>query len=110
MPTKKTTKKTPVSATTVQNELPAVFQKCFQKDGRIYLNTPKNFESYPDLLALQKKGYKDFIEKYIHALFEDINPIRDIAGEKMFVMISDIKISEPQQDIDECKKKELTYG
>lgn len=110
MPTKKTTKKTIVSATTIQNDMPAVFQKCFQKDGRIYLNTPKNFQSYPDLLALQKKGYKDFIEKYIHSLFEDINPIRDIAGEKMFVIISDIKISEPQQDIDECKRKELTYG
>jgi len=28
----------------------------------------------------------------------------------MYVTISDIKISEPQQDMDECKKKELTYG
>jgi hypothetical protein len=28
----------------------------------------------------------------------------------MYVNITDIKIAEPQQDIDECKKKELTYG
>jgi DNA-directed RNA polymerase beta subunit len=50
------------------------------------------------------------VEKYIHDLFEDINPIRDIAGEKMYITISDIKITEPQQDIEECKRKELTYG
>jgi len=79
MPTKKTTKKLSVSAQIKQNEIPAVFQKCFQKDGRYYLNMPKNFEEYPDLLALQKRGYKDFVEKYIHNLFDEINPIWDIA-------------------------------
>ena len=108
MSIKKTTKKTTVSATT-SNNLPAVFDKYFQKDGRIYLNTPKNFEEYPDLLDLQKKWYRDFVEKYLHSLFEDINPIWDIAWEKMFVTISDIKVSEPQSSIDDCKKKELTY-
>jgi hypothetical protein len=55
MPTKKTTKNTKVSATTSQKELPAVFQKFYYKDGRYYLNKPKNFEEYPDLLDLQKK-------------------------------------------------------
>jgi hypothetical protein len=79
MPTKKTTKKTSFSAESLQNIVPAVFQKCFQKDDRFFLNMPKNFEEYPDLLDLQKKGYKDFVEKYIHLLFENINPIRDIA-------------------------------
>ena len=109
MSTKKTTKKTNVSAKSTNN-IPAVFDKYFQKDGRIYLNKPKNFEEFPDLLDLQKKWYQDFVEKYVHSLFDDINPIWDIAGEKMYVNISDIKISEPLQDIDECKKKELTYG
>jgi len=28
----------------------------------------------------------------------------------MYISISDIKVSEPAQDIEECKKKELTYG
>ena len=110
MSTKKSTKKTSVSAKVHNNEIPAVFQKCFQKDGRYYLSAPKNFEEYPDLLELQKRWYQDFVEKYIHDLFEDINPIWDIAWEKMYISISDIKVSEPAQDIEECKKKELTYG
>lgn len=110
MPKKTTTKKTLVSAKSKQEKASAVFQKFFQKNGRYYLTDPKNFEAYPDLLDLQRKWYKDFVEKYIHRLFEDINPISDIAGEKMFVSITDIKIAEPQNTIEECKKKELTYG
>ena len=110
MPTKKTTKNTQVSATVSQKELPAVFQKFYYKDGRYYLNKPKNFEEYPDLLDLQKKWFQSFIDTYLNQLFEDINPIWDIAWEKMYVTISEVKVSEPQNSIDECKKKELTYG
>jgi hypothetical protein len=54
MPTKKTTKKTSVSANTMTN-IPAVFKDCYQKNGRIYLNKPKNAQEFPDLLELQKK-------------------------------------------------------
>ncbi len=113
MPTKKiTTKNQKVSATTTtqKKELPAVFEKFYYKDGRYYLNKPKSFDEYPDLLDLQKKWYQDFIDTYVQKLFDDINPIYDLAWDKMYVTINDIKISEPQNDIDECKKKELTYG
>lgn len=58
MPTKKiTTKNQKVSATTTtqKKELPAVFEKFYYKDGRYYLNKPKSFDEYPDLLDLQKK-------------------------------------------------------
>jgi len=53
MPTKKITKKTSVSANKIQ-DIPAVFKDNYQKDGRIYLNRPKNFQEFPDLLELQK--------------------------------------------------------
>jgi hypothetical protein len=59
MPTKKTTTKNQkVSATPItqqKKELPAVFDKFYYKDGRYYLNKPKNLDEYPDLLDLQKK-------------------------------------------------------
>jgi hypothetical protein len=55
MSTKKTIKKTSISAKVQDSKIPAVLQNLFQKDGRYYLNTPKNFEDYPDLLALQHK-------------------------------------------------------
>lgn len=43
-------------------------------------------------------------------LFEDINPVYDIAGERLALSITDVKVSGPIDPIDVCKKKELTYG
>ncbi len=74
------------------------------------MREPKKFSGFPDLLALQKKGYESFINTYMHKLFANINPVWDIAGEKMYVEIDDIKVSEPIDDGKTCKRKELTYG
>lgn len=78
--------------------------------GRIFLSEQRKFAQLPDLLSLQKKGFEDFVKIYIHKLFEDVNPIQDIAGEKHVIEIDEVEISSPLYDIDMCKKKELTYG
>jgi hypothetical protein len=98
-------KKTPNLATKL-----GLFDNCVKRNGRIFLKPPREFATFPDLLALQKKGYDEFINKYLNKLFDSINPVRDIAGEKMYVAISDVKVSEPIDDVKTCKKKELTYG
>lgn len=59
---------------------------------------------------LQKKWFQEFIDIYLNRLFDDINPIQDIAGEKHIITIDDVKVSEPMNDVDTCKKKEMTYG
>lgn len=60
--------------------------------GRIFLADQKKYAELPDLLEIQKRGFEDFIAHYIHRLFEDINPIEDIAGEKYAVEIDDVKV------------------
>ncbi|MDR0650521.1 MAG: hypothetical protein LBG59_03835 [Candidatus Peribacteria bacterium] len=87
-----------------------VFKGYQQVQDRIFLSNPKSYGEIPDLLELQKKGYRDFLELYLPKLFDDVNPIRDIGGNKLNVMITDIKVSEPIESIEICKKKELTYG
>jgi len=77
--------------------------------GRIYLKEPKRFFDFPDLLLLQKKWYDVFIQKYIHKLFADIDPVRDLAWENMYVSITDIEVSDPIESLEVCKKKEMTY-
>jgi DNA-directed RNA polymerase subunit beta len=86
------------------------FANYHQVDGRIFLSNPKSYGEIPDLLELQKKGYTDFLEYYLPKLFEGENPIWDIGGNKLNITISDIKVSEPAETIEVCKKKELTYG
>ncbi len=78
--------------------------------GRVFLSEQKKFAQIPDLLSLQKKWFTDFLNIYIHKLFQDINPIQDIAGEKHVIEIDEVSVSSPINDIDTCKKKELTYG
>lgn len=101
----KVEKKT-VSKNNLANEL---FKDNIRVHDRIFLRAPKKYAEFPDLLDLQKKWYESFINYHIHKLFDAINPVRDIAWEKMYVTISDIKISEPMDDAKTCKKKELTY-
>ena len=87
-----------------------IFKWYYREWERIFLRKPRKFSGFPDLLALQKKGYESFINIYMHKLFANINPVWDIAGEKMYVEIDDIKVSEPIDDAKICKRKELTYG
>ncbi len=76
---------------------------------RIHFWAPKKVDFFPDLLALQKKWYTEFLDDYIHKLFAAISPIQDIAGDKMSVTISDIKVWEEIESADVCKRKEMTY-
>lgn len=81
----------------------------WEKHGRKFLAEPKKFADFPDLLGTQKQGFNFFIERYLTKLFDDINPVHDIAGERLSLTINEIKVSEPIEDEDICKKKELTY-
>lgn len=87
-----------------------LFKDYYQKDGRIFLAQPRTYGEIPDLLGLQKKGFDDFINIYLNKLFANEEKIWDIAGDKLYITISDLKVSEPMESIEVCKKKELTYG
>lgn len=99
-----------VTTTTRIFKKPEIFKDFYSEGDRIFLRNPKKFAGFPDLLDLQKRGYDNFIKKYINKIFENINPVWDIAGEKMYVEIDDVKILDPIDDVKTCKKKELTYG
>jgi len=110
LPVKSKTDKKIVSPSKIAPNLKDMFKDYYQKDWVIYLTKPRNFGWFPDLLDLQKKWYRSFVNKYIHKLFADINPISDIAWEKLYIHIWDIKIEDCMETVENCKKKELTYG
>lgn len=112
--TKKVTKTTVTkkAPTTKTVSLPTadIFSGYTQQDGRIYLKEARKFVWFPDLLGLQKTWYEVFLNKYLHQLFSDVDPVWDLAGENMYVSISEIKVSDPIETVEICKKKEMTYG
>lgn len=107
---KKTSPKKSSKSTTVSSSHADIFADYLQKDWRVYLKQPRKFVWFPDLLWLQKRGYEVFINKYLHKLFADIDPVWDLAGENMYVSISEVKVWDPIESVEVCKKKEMTYG
>ena len=91
-------------------EVKEFFKGYYQENGRIFLSNPRSFGDVPDLLELQKKGYQAFVEYYLPKLFEDNMPVYDLWGDRLSVNITDVKVSEPIESIETCKKKDLTYG
>jgi|GEM_PF-1959925 len=89
---------------------------------RITVRPLRQFAPLHDLLDVQKEGFQQFEEVYLKKLFEDICPIEDIAGERLMLTVKDVvidrnhgsnnELSDAELDriIDDCKKKELTYG
>jgi DNA-directed RNA polymerase subunit beta len=89
---------------------------------RITVRPLRQFAPLHDLLDVQKEWFQQFEQVYLNKLFEDICPIEDIAGERLMLTVKDVVIDqnhgsqEPLSDaeldriIEECKKKELTYG
>lgn len=64
----------------------------------------------PDLIEVQKKSYKWFLEEGLKEVFEDISPIEDYTGNLILEFV-DYKISgEPKYDVEECKERDVTYA
>lgn len=106
----KTTSKATNKASIVAPQAQDFFKDYYKEGERIFLTAPRSYGELPDLLELQRRGYEDFISLYLPKLFSDIDNIWDIAGDKMYITISDVKVGEPMDSYETCKKKELTYG
>lgn len=104
----KTTQKVLTKANITKSDHP-LFKGLPVVDGRIFLSNPKTYGQIPDLLELQKRWYDDFLNIYLPKLFEEINPIWDTWWNHLNITISEVKVAEPQESIETCKKKELTY-
>ena len=64
----------------------------------------------PNLIAVQKNSYKQFVEEGLREVFRDISPIKDADG-KLELVFLDYKISnETKYSIVECKERDATYS
>ncbi len=81
----------------------------WQKHWRYFLWQSKNFTWFPDLLWTQKKWFDEFVNFYLNKLFDEFCPISDIAWEKLQLTVSDLKIWPPYENVEVCKRREMTY-
>ena len=64
----------------------------------------------PNLLAIQKKSYKEFLDSGLREVFTDVGAITDYQGNLELSFI-DYKMDEaPKYDVEECKARDATYA
>lgn len=87
--------------------------------GRISFGRIKNVLDYPDLLEIQLKSFKEFLQedvppskrenKGLQAVFKANFPITD--SKEVYVLdFIEYYIDKPKYTIEECKERGLTYG
>ena len=69
----------------------------------------RNTYELKDLLEIQKKSYKWFIEKGIKEVFEDLFPVENFSG-TLSLEFGDYHFDEPRYSIKESKDRETTYS
>jgi DNA-directed RNA polymerase subunit beta len=88
-------------------------------NDRISFSKVKHQVDYPDLLEIQIKSFKEFMQletppdkreiEGLHKVFQENFPISD-ARENFVLEFLDYYIDPPKYDIDECKERGLTYA
>ena len=70
----------------------------------------------PNLIEVQKKSYKQFIQpcdsevtKGLHKVFSSVFPIEELSDKATLEYLS-FRLEKPKFDVDECRQRDLTYS
>lgn len=81
-----------------------------KKRERVSFSTVKNVIEPPNLIEIQTKPYKEFIEEGLMEIFKDISPIKD-HNEELLLEFVDCEVAEEAKiGIEECKERDANYA
>ena len=63
----------------------------------------------PNLIEIQQKSYRWFLEEGLKEMFRDISPIQDFTG-NLILEFAEYNFGEPKYEVDECKERDVTYA
>ncbi len=76
---------------------------------RIYFSAVRDAMALPDLIEVQKKSYRWFLETGLRELLQEISIIKDFIGRDLELSFTDYFIDEPKFDEKTSKLKNITY-
>ncbi len=65
-------------------------------------------QELPNLISVQLKSYKWFLEEGLKELFHDFSPIYDFTNQQ-FVEMLDYTLGEPKYSLEECRDRDMTF-
>lgn len=84
-------------------------KKHFNAAGRAFFSKEDAILETPDLIAHQKKSWKDFVDNGLSEIFEEINPIDDYTGQKLALRFKSYEFQAPKTTKDFAKENNLTF-
>ena len=64
----------------------------------------------PNLIAVQKSSYQNFLENGLKEVFRDVSPITDYSGNLMLEFVDYYLEDKTNYSIEECKERDATYA
>ena len=86
------------------------------KEQRLGQTTRKSFSRsrfdypLPNLVEIQTKSYKWFLEEGLKEVLRDVSPITDFSGKLVIEFISYSLDSTPKYPVEECKERDVNYA
>ena len=87
------------------------------KDQRLGENVRKSFSrtrfnlELPDLVEIQTKSYKWFLEEGLGEVLREVSPITDFSGNLFIEFISyTLDTTKPNYSVEECKERDVNYA
>ena len=86
------------------------------KDQKLGQNIRKSFSKtrstieIPDLVEVQTKSFKWFIEEGLMEVLRDVSPITDFSGNLSIEFISYSIDTKPKYTVEECKERDVNYA
>ena len=86
------------------------------KDQKLGENTRKSFSrtrfnlELPDLVEVQTKSYKWFLEEGLGEVLREVSPITDFSGNLLIEFVSYTLDTKPKYTVEECKERDVNYA
>jgi DNA-directed RNA polymerase subunit beta len=86
-----------------------VFRRNPSTEDRRYFTASRDAMALPDLIEVQKKSYRWFLEEGIRELLNEISPIKDFIGRDLELSFTDYSFDDPKFDEQTSKAKHINY-
>ena len=80
------------------------------KNVRMSFSKTKNTLELPNLVEIQTKSFKWFLEKGLTEVLHDVSPITDYSGNLSIEFLSFSLDSKPKSSVEECKERDANYA
>ena len=80
------------------------------KNVRMSFSKTKNTLELPNLVEIQTKSFKWFLEKGLAEVLRDVSPITDYSGNLSIEFLSFSLDSKPKYSVEECKERDANYA